>query len=90
MGRQTKSNSKVLDLVLGEDSFPPVIPQIMLTTKFLVYNCVARELFVSNSSIQCHAETGNVLFDFRRTRFPVGSGIVEKRKRKQGEYTESF
>ena len=65
MGRQTKSNSKVLDLVLGEDSFPPVIPQIMLITKFLVYNCVARELFVSNSSIQCNAEIGNVLFDFR-------------------------
>ena len=61
MGRQTKSNSKVLDLVLSEDSFPPVIPQIMLTTKFLVYNCVARELFVSNSSIQCHAETGNAI-----------------------------
>ena len=59
MGRQTKSNSKVLDLVLGEDSFPPVLPQIMLTTKFLVYNCVARELFVSNSSIQCNAEIGN-------------------------------
>ena len=49
----------MLDLVLSEDSFPPVVPQIMLTTKFLVYNCVARELFVSNSSIQCHAETGN-------------------------------
>ena len=58
MGRQTKSNSKVLDLVLSEDSFPPVVPQIMLTTKFLVYNCVARELLVGNTSIQCHAETG--------------------------------
>ena len=42
-GRQTKSNSKVLDLVLSDDSFPPVIPQIMLTTEFPVYNFVARE-----------------------------------------------
>ena len=63
MGRQTKSNSKVLDLVLGEDSFPPVIPQIMLTTKFLVYNCVARELFVSNSSIQCHVPKPESAFE---------------------------
>ena len=55
MGRQTKSNSKVLDLVLGEDSFPPVLPQIMLTTKFLVYNCVAREFFVSDTTVQCNA-----------------------------------
>ena len=74
MGRQTKSNSKVLDLVLGEDSFPPVIPQIMLTTKFLVYNCVARELFVRNSSIQCHAETGNTIA-------PLYDGIRSERQR---------
>ena len=78
MGRQTKSNSKVLDLVLGEDSFPPVLPQIMLTTKFLVYSFVARQLLASNSSIQFQnaAPKPEMSFDYAEKKQCCHAGII--------------